>query len=65
MAYKIYVTDALKNISENTAKCAALASGGSYISTRYADMLKPQAIDVRTGDEIAADVIKKAGLVVK
>lgn len=57
-AYRIYVTDALKTISENTAKY----SGGSYLTKRYADIIKPGPVDSRTGEEIAADVIKKAGL---
>lgn len=57
-AYRVYITDALRAISENTAKYA----GGKYIQARYADMIKPKPKDIRSGNEIAADVIKKAGL---
>ena len=53
LAYRIYMTDALK------------ALGG--LNIRYYDILarqrKPQ--DNRSGAEIAADVIKRCGLVVK
>lgn len=52
------MTDALQAISESAAKYA----GGPYIQTRYADVIKPKPKDTRTGNEIAADVIKKAGL---
>ena len=56
--YRIYVTDALKTIVENTARFA----GGMRLDVRYVDLFKTQ--DNRTADEIVADVIKKAGLVV-
>ena len=53
--YCIYITDALKTISENTAAL----SGGSHVSKRFYDILHPTKaeIDNRTGDEIANDVI--------
>lgn len=51
--YKIYITDALKTISENTAAL----SGGSRITKRYYDILHPPKEDERTGDEIADEVI--------
>lgn len=57
-AYRIYVTDALRIVGENTAKFA----GGGYIQTRYIDRVRPKPQDKRTGAEIAADVIAKAGL---
>ena len=46
---------------KNTAKYA----GGSYIKARYIDIIEPKKVDTRTGDEIVADIIKRAGLVVK
>ena len=61
MAYKIYTTDALRLISENTAKFG----GGGYITKRWIDVMQPKQQDARTGEEIVADVIKKAGLEVK
>ena len=60
-AYRIYVTDALRVVAENTARFAS----GNYIKARYADMIEPKKQDTRTGDEIVADIIKRAGLVVK
>lgn len=53
MAFRIYVTDALKVIAENTAK----QSGGYTMNIRYADMIKkdkvkPEKEETRTADEI-------------
>jgi hypothetical protein len=45
-------------IGENTAKFA----GGNHLTRRYIETISPE--DARTGEEIAADVIKRAGLVV-
>lgn len=50
-AYRIYVTRSLQ-----------LAPQGKYIQINYGDLLKPQKIDNRSGDEIAMSVIEKAGL---
>lgn len=47
-AYRIYVTDALKAIAENTAKYA----GGSYMKNRYYDFENPKPVETRTGNEI-------------
>ena len=60
-AYRIYVTDALMYISENTAR----ASSGRYLTKRYAEIIGEAKKDTRTGEEIAADIITRAGLVVK
>ena len=60
VAYRIYVTDCLRMMTENTARFAK----GNYITKRYADFLKKPVCENKTGEEIAADVIKKAGLVV-
>ena len=58
LAYRIYVTDCLRIISENTAKVC----GGSYITAKFADIINPKPVDNRTGDEVAADIIKLAGI---
>ena len=60
-AYRVYVTDCLKMISENTANI----SRGQYTKLRYYDIIHPAKVDTRTGDEIVEDIIKRAGLVVK
>ena len=58
LAYRIYVTDCLRIISENTSKMG----GGSYITAKFADIINPKPVDDRTGEEIAADIIKRAGI---
>lgn len=57
-AYRIYITDALKVLSMNTAKFA----GGEYLTERYADQLKEKPKDTRTGEEIVADVLRRGGI---
>ena len=52
------MTDALRVLGENTAKCA----GGGYIRERWADIIKPKKQDDRKGEEIVLDIIKKTGL---
>ena len=58
LAYRIYVTDCLRIISENTAK----TRGDSYITAKFADIINPKPVDNRNGEEIAADIIKRAGI---
>lgn len=58
LAYRIYMADNIRIIGENAAKMC----GGSYITARFADLLEPKPVDTRTGEEIVADVIKKAGI---
>ena len=58
LAYRIYVTDCLRILSENTAK----VGGGSYITAKFSDIINPKPEDNRTGEEIAADIIKRAGI---
>lgn len=59
--YRVYMTDCVKLAVENTAGL----TGGHIVTTRYAELvarLRPAPRDERTGDEIAAEVIAKAGL---
>ena len=58
LAYRIYVSDCLRIISENTAKMC----GGSYITAKFADIINQKPVDNRTGEEISADIIKRAGI---
>lgn len=60
-AYRVYVTDCLKLIAENTANISC----GQYMKARYYDIITPKKQDTRTGDEIVEDIVKRAGLVVK
>ena len=57
-AVKIYYAECLRIISENMAKMG----GGSYITAKLADIINPKSVDNRTGEEIAADIIKLAGI---
>ena len=47
-AYRVYVTDVLKILAENTAKY----SGGSYMKLRYYDLIQPKPEENRTPEEI-------------
>ena len=54
--YRAYVTDTIMTICNNFAT----KFGGSAIQVRYIDLNKP--VDTRTGDDVALDVITRAGL---
>lgn len=56
--YREYVTDALYSISQSTAR-----QSGAYMEKRFLYLIHPELEDRRTGDEIAVEVIKKAGLI--
>ena len=58
LAYRIYVTDCLRMATENTAKM----SQGSYTVARFYDIINPKPVDNRAGEEIAADIINRAGI---
>lgn len=56
------MADGLKYVTESISQ----AFGGKYLYVSFADLIdnnKKQTV-TKTGEEIAADVIKKAGLVV-
>ena len=55
LTYRIYVTDALRNISENTAKYG----GGGYMKVRFADIITPKPEDDRTSEEIISHIRDK------
>ena len=58
LAYRIYIADCLRMVTENTAKAVC----GSYITAKFADIINPKPVDNRTGEEIAADIINRAGI---
>ena len=58
LAYRIYVTDCLRMATENTAKM----SQGAYTAARFYDIINPKPTDNRTGEEIAAEIINRAGI---
>lgn len=55
LAYRIYISDALRTISENTAKFG----GGGYMKVRFADIIMPRPEDDRTSDEIIGHIREK------
>lgn len=59
--YRAYITDTLQVIAENTARFA----GGKTISKRYVDFIRPDKYRGKTGNEVAADIIRRAGLKLK
>ena len=61
MAYRVYVTECLRVMTENTAKQSE--SGGSYLNKPFADVIgNNNPKDERTADEIIADISFRAGL---
>lgn len=57
-SYRVYVTSTLKMIAESVSKYG----GGSYPMQTWAEIIEPKPVDTRTGNEIVADIISKAGL---
>jgi len=60
LIFKIFVTDSLKVLTENTAKFA----GGTMVGARFYDIINKQQTETETksGDEIVADIVGRAGL---
>ena len=56
--FRIYVTDCLKYVTENTAR----QSSGRFMVARFADILHPAEVDSRTGDEIAEDFLRRLAM---
>lgn len=63
--YRAYVTDSLKALTENTTHRLIPGIGevsyGSYMPKRWYNK-EDHVEDKRTGDEIAEDIIRRAGL---
>lgn len=58
MACRLYVTDALKAIADNTSNFA----GGCKMQNRYADIINGTPRDYRTAQEIVDDFEKRGGI---
>lgn len=58
-AYRIYTTDALRAVAQNTA-----TNEKTYFKGRYADIYNPTCVNVetRSGDDIAMEVLSKIGV---
>ena len=53
-AYRVYVTEALRIITGNTAH---LSNDGQYISVRFSDIIEPPKEETRTPDEIIDHIL--------
>lgn len=53
--YRIYITDALKVITENASRF----NGGNYMKIRFADIVNPKPEETRTADEIITNITDK------
>lgn len=51
LVFRVYVCEALH-----------LAPQDKYLTAHYADLITPKKADTRSADEIAADIIRRAGL---
>ena len=51
-AYRIYMSEAVKNINEILAN----NFNGSYMKISYMDMMKPQKVEERTAEQIIDDI---------
>ena len=58
--YRIYITEAIKLLTENTAKVVR----GQMISERYYEIInhKQKHEEKKSGDEVVLDIVDRAGL---
>lgn len=59
-AFRAYMTEAAMIVTENTQRFA----GGSRLGKHWSDVVEPRQRSMRSGDEIAAEIIARAGLTV-
>ncbi len=58
--YRIYVTDTLKYISENTAAVSAQNGvNGKYMTKRFYELLNPVAEDTRSAEDVISGIKNK------
>lgn len=58
-AFRAYMAECARLLTENTMRAVGY---GSYIQVKYHELIRPQKLDTRSGEEIAADVLKRAGI---
>ena len=54
-AYRIYITDTLRMLTENTAAFA----GGHYMNRRFIELIAPAKEETRTEDEIIEQIRRR------
>lgn len=57
MAWRVYVSDALKLVAENTERFA----GGAHMSKRFFDFIKPQSSEQLTSSQVISNIRNKIG----
>ena len=60
--FEIYVSDVLKTMANIKAKEVTQNNQAEVVRIRYYDLIHPAKQDNRSGEQIAADIIKGAGL---
>ena len=55
LAFRIYLTDCAKILTENTAKSA----GGSYLTKSYLDIINPPPPETRTPEQVKQQILGK------
>lgn len=59
--FRAYQADCLRVITENTAKYA----GGSYIQSKWSDLMEQKTPDTRTAKDIVEELAAKGGIRIK
>lgn len=55
LAFRVYLTDCAKILTENTAKSA----GGSYFTKSYLDIINPPPPETRTPEQVKQQILGK------
>lgn len=58
--YRIYMSDAARQLVENVAK----GIGGGWIEKRYCDIIDPQPVDTRTPEERFYNAVASMGFTI-
>ena len=56
LAFRIYVTNCAKILTENTAKSA---TGGSYLTKSFLDIINPPPPETRTPEQVKQQILGK------
>lgn len=54
-AWKMYMAEGVRMITENTAKYA----GGPYITIKWADIINPKPVEIRTPEQVIHQIMTR------
>lgn len=54
-AWRLYVAESVRMVSESTAKFA----GGSYMTAKWADIVNPKPVETRTPEQVIEQVMQR------